>query len=431
MAVDMRSRAFGLKVAPPASASGVSSRPFIVSIFSLYFVMTTPSWAVASIPIFVIVPPLFCLYFLWASSFRVATLPLLFALALLIAATPGTIMEAANGSVKVSSLALYLVSLGMFVIYASTALQEQHAMESGSVRRSLEAIIMFILFFSVCEIVFPLPFTEIRKLVFGTTDTSYARDIREVFVLRPTVFFSEASHAGRFAGIVCAAYALSERFSVKSLLYFAATFILIRSPTELYVAPVFLVPFFSSAASRWRLSRFIALVVGTVVFVAISLFIFRTRLLHLGTEGSAAERFVLPVIYLVTRWSDPYFGFGLGGHEGLYRFVFFSVAATHPGMIKGLEVVAAPNSAVVTLGAIGVIGMLSFLFLSYFFMRSIGLLIALVFFSSAVLVTGYNAPLTLVPFAFLFFLTIYSVSPQNAMSRMAPDTKAGRGSRRG
>jgi hypothetical protein len=301
----------------------------------------------------------------------------------------------------------------------------------------LERILIYFFIISIIEICFYTQFFDLRVKIYGSNDVlgmfGMQREL-SVYGGRPTALFSEASNYAKFVSVLVAAYMVVTRCSRRALIAFVVFFLLSRSVSYLYAAPVMLFAFLgarSGKAKKGRSRLSAVRVMGlAVIAILLGVGIFVTQYDRI-TQGAAGQdtsmnaRLMYPLKYMLANPAMIITGYGITPQDDIQNFTLLmeSIARNSqvdPMMHEGL------STTLITLEGMGLAGVAVFFLSMYLMRKREGAWMVLTFFIANVINAGYNSASTWVPNALVLSLLAYQFSLGKQEVRQLPSARTTR-----
>jgi hypothetical protein len=387
------------------------------------FTVATPMPLVFGVPRPFLIALAFTVYMLFSVAGKIGMTYKTFVVAYLAAFVPGTLYNLSELSIKWSSVFQLLPMLVTFCALGTYFERWLSRNPDRAKAKWIEAILIYFFVVSVLELIFYAKFAGLRASLYPSSFNdvlgavgSQQREL-DVYGGRPTALFSEPSNLAKFLSIVVAAYMTVTKCSKRSIAALVVFYLLIRSVSFFYAAPVMALAWWNSssyvdpARKRIRFSATKVLaagVVGLCLIIAV-LVTQKERISGAGSgqDSSASGRIGLPLQYAFTHMDTLIIGHGITPQDDLTNFTILAHAMSVGKMDQFSGILAATSTTIVILVGTGLVGLAIFYIALYLFQRGNGVWVATVFLVSNIINAGYNSSAAFVLSALLLALLVY------------------------
>lgn len=374
-------------------------------LFILFF-CTAGSFISSAIPQTILFSLTIAIYMWVRLKFKINREALRFVLIFLFCYFFGFIISIFSGTLDLPSFVNLMSSLGIFVVVSTYTIEFLRS-NPWRLALTIEVVLILYFFLSLLELFQYERIYEIRNLIHGKELFLHnLRDIQLYGLPRPTGLFSEPSYFGRVIGLLIALHASTGYSKVRSVAWFIAFTLLIRSPMTMYAAPLLLLTLiFKSGDGKFKKSNGISKktlwgILGSVIVFALILYSQQGRFLNMlsGYDGSFSGRIGLPILYMVSEWRDVFFGSGPTPLNEVHAFIN-GIWLVGRDWLVAEEFKTAVAPSVITIIGMGILGTILFLVLISYFLGGLWILI---FFYCNFFANGVNGPSMFVPLALMF-----------------------------
>jgi hypothetical protein len=423
-------------------ASSVRARYFPAALLVITVMATltvsTPNPDVFGVPRPFLFTIIFAFYMYVSLRWKVGIRYVQFALAYLAAFVPATLYSINTLSVRWPSFLESLPMLATFCILASY-FERWLSRNSDDVKiKWIHMILLYFFIISVLELVFFSQFVAFRGAFYPNQSAvlhgmSGGQRELEFYGGRPTALFSEPSNFAKYLSIVVAAYMTITKCSKKSVFVLVAFYLLVRSVSYFYAAPVMALAWWNArsfgGAIRRRSPQAKKLIIAGAIGACLVIGIFATQQRRIGNavggeDTSLLGRIVLPLHYLLADSDRLLIGAGLTPQDDIKNATIMSYAIATGNLNETIEVMAATSTTITFLVGIGVIGLVVFYAAMFLMQQRGGVWIATVFIVSNIINAGYNQSTTFVLSALLIGLTLYQLKLAKVNGTVRRETPA-------
>jgi len=396
----------------------------IITVMAM-FTVATPSPMILGVPRPFIITLVFTAYMFASLVGRIGFTYWTFVLAYLAAFIPGTLYNMFDVTIKWTSVFQLLPMLVAFC-FLGTYFDRWLTRNSDRAKvRWIQRILIYFFVVSVLELIFYGQFATLRAHMYPSSLTdalgalgSEQREL-DVYGGRPTALFSEPSNLAKFVSVIVAAYMVVSKCSKRSIAALVVFYLLIRSVSYFYAAPVMALAWWQSHSYRLpgkggvRFSpvKLIGAALVGICLIAGVLVTQRERLSRAesGNDSSSSGRIGLPLQYMRSHIDTLIVGHGITPQDDLTRFTVLVHAMSVGSMDQFSGTMAATSTTIVILVGTGIVGLATFYIAIYLFQQRRGVWIATVFLVSNILNAGYNSSAAFVLSALLVSLMAYQL----------------------
>jgi hypothetical protein len=387
--------------------------------------VATPFPYVFSVPRPFLVAVLFTGYMFLSLSGKIALRYSQFAFAYLFAFIPASLFNFNDVILKWSSVLQMLVMLVTFAVLGSY-FERWLSRNSDHVKvRWLEMLLVYFFVMSVLELLFNGQFRTIHQIMYPSQSDLYSMldTQREMSIYggRPTVFFSEPSNFAKFLSIIVATYMTATKCSKKSIFVLVVFYLLVRSVSYFYAAPLMLLAFWRLSPMRHGPRRPRRGAAGTKLFLAGAVAVFlligvvltqgqRITDALAGQDNSLSGRNALPIQYMVQNIGRLIWGYGLTPQEEITNFTVLSHAMSAGNLDSLTPMMAATSTTITFIVGVGLAGLIVFFVALFLMQRGEGIWIGITFLVSNIINSGYNSSTTFVLSSLLTCVLVYQFS---------------------
>jgi hypothetical protein len=389
------------------------------------FTVATPSPMILGVPRPWLIAIAFTLYMFVSLRAKIGMTYRQFVLAYLAAFVPATLYNMSAVSIKWTSVLQLLPMLVTFCVLGTYFERWLNRVPDDVKTRWIEGILIYFFVMSVLELMFYQQFATLRAQIFPNLMAesfgamgSQAREL-EVYGGRPTALFSEPSNLAKFISLIVAAYMTVTKCSKRSIAALVVLYLLIRSVSYFYAAPVMALAWWrssfyrSSTGRRGRINPVKVLAAGLIgVCLLVGVLVTQSKRIGdaaSGQDTSMSGRIGLPIQFALAHADTLITGRGITPQDELANFTILANAMTRGSMDEFSGILAATSTTIVVLTGIGVVGLVVFYVALYLMRRGEGVWIATVFLVSNIINAGYNGATTFVLSALLVGLLIYEL----------------------
>jgi len=425
-----------------------NSRPdrftiIVVTLLSIVTISTT-SVLLYGVPRMTLLSIPFTIYMFLASRSKINPVMVRFGFAYFLAFVPAAIGAYYKDDIKwVSFLqgSLGLVTLCVAATYFYSWLF--YAPMKTRVRH-FQYLAIFFLLAILIELLAPKIFSGFRGYLYDSggfyLETNIEREAR-LYGTRPAFLFSEPSNFARYIGIMMTAYLASTFISVGSRWSFGLAMLGVRSVSYFVALPALIYearrvvsargPAQRASRKRQPLGRIVAIMIAVGLIAAGIAYTQSARIsaaLSGGPSASAAvsgdtslnERILVPIGFLYDEGRSVVGGLGPTPQDDLNDYAISRTRAIYRFQ-KSYEDRTAIAASINVIAGMGLIGIVIFCLLAYFWIGVFGLELVVAFFIINFFSSGYNSTISLVPTALIFSILMFQRS-QTVISNAALDS---------